>query len=106
MLDHQKIDAMLSTLKGKPAASNTCSLQDAEAMQGQLPPIDVLCVRHNDQTFYFAFGGCHRFQAYERQAQHTESDPMVRCKILPATKQQLSLYVGSSLDGMFEDVKS
>ncbi|KAJ9571731.1 Sulfiredoxin [Nakaseomyces glabratus] len=103
VLDYQKIDAMVSTMKGKPMASKTCSLEGATELNGQLPPIDVMCVRENGESYYFAFGGCHRFQAYDRLAQE-QNDPHipVRAKVLPATRHQLKLYVGESLDTMFE----
>ena len=104
MLDYNKIDAMVGTLSGKPMASKTCSLEEASEMNGELPPIDVMCVRENGENYYFAFGGCHRFQAYERINAQGEQEAMVRCKILPATRKQLRLYVGSSVDKMFEDV--
>ncbi|SCU94413.1 LAFA_0F21682g1_1 [Lachancea sp. 'fantastica'] len=102
VLDHQKIDAMVSTLKGLPEASKTCTKEEAAAMDSQLPPIDVLCVRDQGKTYYFAFGGCHRFQAYDRISQESGRDVQVRCKLIPATRSQLSLYVGSSLDDMFD----
>lgn len=95
VLDYSKIDAMVSTLKGEPMASATCSLEEARNANGELPPIDVMAVRENGQTYYFAFGGCHRFQAYER------AGGKVRCKVLPATKNQLKLYLGASLDSFF-----
>ncbi|SCU99459.1 LADA_0H19900g1_1 [Lachancea dasiensis] len=101
VLDYQKIDAMVSTLKGTPQASKTCTLEDATAMNSELPPIDVLCVRDQGETYYFAFGGCHRFQAYDRIRDQTGEEVQVRCKLIPATKSQLKLYVGSSIDDMF-----
>jgi len=97
VLDYDKIDSMVSTLDGKPMASKTCTLEEARDLNGELPPIDVLAIRENDETFYFAFGGCHRFQAYERKGNET----MVKCKILPATKNQLRLYLGGSVDRIF-----
>ena len=65
VLDPQKIDAMVATMKGIPTASKTCSLEQAEAAAsaGELPPVDVLGVRVKGQTLYYAFGGCHRLQA-------------------------------------------
>ncbi|SCV02330.1 LANO_0F16798g1_1 [Lachancea nothofagi CBS 11611] len=101
VLDHQKIDAMVSTMKGTPEASKTCTKEEAAVMNSQLPPIDVLCVRDQGKTYYFGFGGCHRFQAYERIRDQTGEDVEVRCKIIPATRSQLKLYVGSSIDDMF-----
>lgn len=105
VLDHQKIDAMVSTMKGVPQASKTCTLEAATDMNGELPPIDVLCVSENGHKFYFAFGGCHRFQAYDRLAHEQQNDDiLVRAKVLPATRHQLRLYVGTSIDTMFEEV--
>ncbi|CCE65552.1 hypothetical protein TPHA_0L02000 [Tetrapisispora phaffii CBS 4417] len=107
VLDYQKIDAMVSTYKGTPQASKTCSLADAETFKdGNLPPIDVMSVREQGQTYYFAFGGCHRFQAYDRLAKESPShDIMVRCKVMPATRKQLRLYVGTNIDDMFDQAQ-
>lgn len=105
VLDYQKIDAMVSTVKGTPMASRTCTLEDATSMNGELPPIDVMGVRENGEIYYFAFGGCHRFQAYDRlKAENEEADIMVRCKIIPATRRQLKLYLGDSVDDIFSEV--
>ena len=49
VLDYQKIDAMLSTLKGVPMESATCKVEDISA--GELPPIDVFKIRENGKTF-------------------------------------------------------
>ncbi|CAN3365086.1 sulfiredoxin [Diutina catenulata] len=95
VLDHDKINAMASTLKGTPMASATCGLEDITA--GELPPVDVFKVRHKGESYYFAFGGCHRLQAYDRVGPNT----LVRCKILPATPKSLRLYLGSSVDSIF-----
>ncbi|SCU99939.1 LAMI_0G01838g1_1 [Lachancea mirantina] len=104
VLDYEKIDAMLATMGGRPTASRTCTLEEATEMNGELPPIDVMCVRDQGKTFYFAFGGCHRFQAYERKSEELGEDVKVRCKLIPSTRSQLKLYVGSSVDKMFEQV--
>ena len=98
VLDPQKIDAMVATMKGIPTASKTCSLEQAEAA-GELPPVDVLGVRVKGQTLYYAFGGCHRLQAYDRRARETQNAAFpVRCRVLPATPRQIRMYLGSSLD--------
>ncbi|GMM32023.1 sulfiredoxin [Martiniozyma asiatica (nom. inval.)] len=96
VLDHAKIDTMVNTLNGKPTASATCTLENIES--GELPAIDVLCVSDKGRRHYFAFGGCHRFQAYEKA-----DKPLVKCKILPCTKQGLKVYLGSSVDRYFEN---
>ncbi|QLL34186.1 hypothetical protein HG536_0G00430 [Torulaspora globosa] len=82
VLDEPKIDSMETTLK----------------TNAELPPVDVLQMKNSKGSVVnFAFGGCHRLQAYDRLARATNGDPLVRCKILPATRQQLELYLGSSL---------
>ncbi|KAG7843566.1 hypothetical protein KL941_004548 [Ogataea angusta] len=96
VLDYSKIDTMVSTLNGQPAASPTCNIEDTTP--GELPPIDVLTVSENGKRKFFAFGGCHRFQAYEKSGKQ-----LVKCKILPCTKKQLRLYLGSSVDSYFEE---
>lgn len=100
VLDVQKIDAMVSTLNGSPMASATCTLENIKS--GELPPIDVFLVRQQGKSYYFAFGGCHRFQAYDRLSENGEKEVMVKCRILPATKQTLKVYLGSSVDEMFD----
>ncbi|ODV92439.1 hypothetical protein CANCADRAFT_30594 [Tortispora caseinolytica NRRL Y-17796] len=69
-----------------------CKMIDTVENNGELPPIDVLELRENGQSSYFAFGGCHRFQAYERT--NTE---LVKCRVMPATKDMLKMYLGSSI---------
>lgn len=101
VLDTQKIEAMVSTLKGVPQASATCAIENMTA--GELPPIDVFLVKENGKKCYFAFGGCHRFQAYDKlNLEGKAGEVSVKCKILPATRKTLKVYLGSSVDSMFE----
>ncbi|WPK22862.1 hypothetical protein PUMCH_000082 [Australozyma saopauloensis] len=99
VLDHQKIEAMLSTLLGVPMASATCAIENITP--GQLPQVDVFLVKENGKNYYFAFGGCHRFQAYDRLKLVNTKEPMVRCRVFPATRKTLRVYLGSSVDSMF-----
>lgn len=99
VLDNQKIDSMVLTLKGIPMESSTCKVEDIVA--GELPAIDVFKVKEKGKLYYFAFGGCHRFQAYDETARH-QQETLVKCKILPATKDSLKVYLGGSVEGMFE----
>ncbi|EGW33322.1 sulfiredoxin [Spathaspora passalidarum NRRL Y-27907] len=101
VLDYQKIDAMVSTLNGKPMASATCKVEDITS--GELPPIDVFKVRESGKNYYFAFGGCHRFQAYDRIDGESKEPTLVKCGIMPATRKTLKVYLGASVDEMFED---
>jgi sulfiredoxin len=100
VLDHQKIEAMVSTLKGTPMASATCGIDEITA--GELPPIDVFKIREEGKNHYFAFGGCHRFQAYDKMAAEGNEDVQVKCRILPATRKTLKLYLGSSVDELLK----
>ncbi|CAI5756514.1 unnamed protein product [Candida verbasci] len=102
VLDHQKIDAMVSTLKGVPMESATCKVEDIKS--GELPPVDVFKIREEGKNYYFAFGGCHRFQAYDRMNFQSDKEVLVKCKILPATRKTLKLYLGASVDNMFNDI--
>lgn len=102
VLDYQKIDAMVSTLNGKPMASATCSIGEIEA--GELPPVDVFKIIEEGKPYYFAFGGCHRFQAYDRISSEGNKETLVKCKILPATRKTLKLYLGASVDEIFKDI--
>ncbi|GEQ70981.1 hypothetical protein JCM33374_g4662 [Metschnikowia sp. JCM 33374] len=99
VLDYQKIDAMVSTLGGTPMESATCKLENITP--GELPPIDVFLVREQGKSYYFAFGGCHRFQAYDR-LRTKDVDPPVKVRILPATRKTLKVYLGGSVDEMFD----
>lgn len=101
VLDLQKIDAMVSTLNGVPMASATCKID--QITSGELPPIDVFKVRELGKDYYFAFGGCHRFQAYDKKSKEAH-EPMVKCKILPATRKTLRVYLGASVDEMFAEI--
>lgn len=101
VLDYQKIDAMVLTLQGNPMASATCGVEDITP--GELPPIDMFLVREQGKNYYFAFGGCHRFQAYDKLSKDGEKVPMVKARILPATRKTLKVYLGGSVDEMFKD---
>ncbi len=97
-LDYCKIDAMVSTLNGVPKASKTARIEDI--VPGELPPIDVLSVKDKGKLKYFAFGGCHRFQAYEKSK--TEQ---VKCRIISCPKSTLRMYLGGSIFYYFDDLE-
>ncbi|ODQ63578.1 sulfiredoxin [Nadsonia fulvescens var. elongata DSM 6958] len=108
VLDERKIDSMICTLNdleerntettGESVSQDLKNEGIANDDDEGLPPIDIMCVRKNGKSYYFGFGGCHRFQAYERSDQI-----MVKCKVIPITENMLQLYVGSSLHAMFDE---
>lgn len=96
VLDHQKIDSMVQTLKHEEP-SYVPTPAPSSITPGSLPPVDVLHY-HSPTTgkdFYFAFGGCHRLQAYEKAGVE-----MVDCKVLKVTKPMLKVYLGGSVDAI------
>ncbi|EMG50768.1 SRX1 Sulfiredoxin [Candida maltosa Xu316] len=101
VLDYQKIDAMVSTLKGVPMESATCKVEDITS--GELPPIDVFRIRESGKDYFVAFGGCHRFQAYDRISGEENKEVLIRARIFPATRKTLRLYLGASVDNLFEE---
>ena len=59
-----------------------------------LPPIDVLWIKGTKvpgANYYFAFGGCHRWEAHKRTNQET-----IAAKLVRANPQDLKVYLGSS----------
>ncbi|KAK9462606.1 ParB/Sulfiredoxin [Lipomyces oligophaga] len=88
VLDEEKISRMIETLK----------TTDPDSIDDGLPPIDILRVRKNGKDWYFGFGGCHRFQAYERTGRK-----IAKCKVVPVTESMLKMYVGGSVDEMFKE---
>lgn len=94
-LDQPKIDTMVQTLQNNPT--------DASFTAGHLPPIDILHYKSPaGKDFHFAFGGCHRLQAYERAKVEG-----VECKVLKVTKGVLKVHLGGSVDAIVgEDTKS
>ncbi|KAF8539622.1 ParB/Sulfiredoxin, partial [Trichophaea hybrida] len=98
VLDARKIDSMAQTLKNE-TPDFIPSPAPESIIPGQLPPVDVLHYRSSTgKDFYFAFGGCHRMQAYEKA--QVEG---VNCKVLRVTKPMLKVYLGGSVGAIVGD---
>lgn len=52
-------------------------------------PIEVLWVEKCDNDYYFAFGGCHRWEAHKRLKR-----PTIKAKLVRTTPKSLSVYLG------------
>ncbi|KAL0630565.1 hypothetical protein Q9L58_010586 [Maublancomyces gigas] len=93
VIEQLKIDSMVQTLQGDVPTANDTS---CGYTPGHLPPVDILHYRSPEaKDFYFAFGGCHRLQAYEKA--RVEG---VECKVLKVTKGMLKVYLGGSVDAI------
>ncbi|KAI7892203.1 ParB/Sulfiredoxin [Mucor mucedo] len=75
----------------KEKVENMKTILQIPERENELTPIDVHHVKHKGQDYYFAFGGCHRWEANKELKRET-----IKAKLIETPASVIKTYLGSS----------